>query len=572
MAEAGVSELQANFQVHVMEFPAQMEDLDGQTQAAALIVLRRRTGYLLAVPRGAFTEAALAAGTAAPPEEMVGQSTLVTVAAGSKESLEDAVPPVHEDGTLVDVVLVDVSDAMDRFLSPFDPLRHHVELLLSFSADNIMLMPMPEDLAAEAWSWVADPASGERAIFYSAAEEDEAVPETPAEEEVDPPQPGRRGPSTRSAAPRGAEPGTQKKPRATVATLAASMETMSSTLPVLVNQLTELKERTEAMEQRLSNASPGRPSALQQPLGSFNLGGSLRASTTPAALLKEMPPPRGSLPGTSRPTKQPASQEEAQQLMSEKEVVEDSADLAKAVYAQSQALTALVSHLTNADPIHDLSASSSGLSSKGSAGRMRLQQELAQHRGTFYLSVLQAMARRMQPARVAEQSPQELAARGVVPTAYVERYGGYGRSRELGSLMWQVAIIMDHLQTENYNAAKDATALLATCLEQAALDGGKMDLALLLSLAEDPPSGVFTNRNLSGVMRGRAFAPLAEQKWITIALAYVKEMDLISSRRQDLTGKPERSTAETPGPKKQPNKKQKGKGKGNQTSKDEDAE
>lgn len=37
------------------------------------------------------------------------------------------------------------------------------------------------------------------------------------------------------------------------------------------------------------------------------------------------------------------------------------------------------------------------------------------------------------------------------PTSYVERYGGYGRSRDLGCLMWQVAIlamILDHLQNE----------------------------------------------------------------------------------------------------------------------------
>ena len=61
-------------------------------------------------------------------------------------------------------------------------------------------------------------------------------------------------------------------------------------------------------------------------------------------------------------------------------------------------------------------------------------------------------------------------------------------------MMWQVAMIMDYLQCENWEAARDATALLAVCLEQTALDSS-MDMGLLLSLTEDPPSGLFTNRS-----------------------------------------------------------------------------
>lgn len=60
----------------------------------------------------------------------------------------------------------------------------------------------------------------------------------------------------------------------------------------------------------------------------------------------------------------------------------------------------------------DLASSSTSFSSRGAQGRVKLQQELAQHRGTFFNAVFCAMARRMQPARVAEASPQELATRG----------------------------------------------------------------------------------------------------------------------------------------------------------------
>jgi hypothetical protein len=63
--------------------------------------------------------------------------------------------------------------------------------------------------------------------------------------------------------------------------------------------------------------------------------------------------------------------------------------------------------------------------------------------------------------------------------------------------MWQVALVLDRLQNENIAGAKDAIALLAVCPEQTALDNGRMDVALLLSLAEDPPSGLFINRTLA---------------------------------------------------------------------------
>ena len=233
----------------------------------------------------------------------------------------------------------------------------------------------------------------------------------------------------------------------------------------------------------------------------------------------------GSLPSDLRPAGVP----DAAQLEAERSLDNEGGDLARAVLAQSQALTTLVSHLTNADPIGDLSSSSSTLSTKGAQGRARLQQELASHRGVFFQSVLQSMARRMQPARVAEQSPQELAMRGVVPTAYLERFGGYGRTRNLG---WQVMMI-----------------------------------GMLLSLSEAPQAGIFQTRSTTSYAKGRAFAPLAEQRWVTIALAYIKEMDLIATKRMDMTGtkNPEKdgdpSNPPGPNPKKQPKKAPKGAGK-----------
>lgn len=154
--------------------------------------------------------------------------------------------------------------------------------------------------------------------------------------------------------------------------------------------------------------------------------------------------------------------------------VEKNPDLALAILAQSQALSTLVNQMASGDLTLD-NSSGLGMSIKGAQGRAKLQQELALHRGTFFKSVFCSMARRMQPAQAADLNPADLGKRGVVATQYVERFGGFGRSRDLGHIMWQVAMILDHLQNENIGAAKDGVALLAVCLEQAALDGGRLE-------------------------------------------------------------------------------------------------
>jgi hypothetical protein len=98
--------------------------------------------------------------------------------------------------------------------------------------------------------------------------------------------------------------------------------------------------------------------------------------------------------------------------------------------------------------------------------------------------------------------------------------------------------LLDFLQVGNVAAARDSAALLAVCLDQAMLDQGKFDLALLLTLQEDPPSSIFTHRQTSTLSKARAFSPLAAQQWVTVALAYVKELDLISAKRLEMTAAP----------------------------------
>ena len=256
------------------------------------------------------------------------------------------------------------------------------------------------------------------------------------------------------------------------------------------------------------------------------------------------------------------------ELEQERQGLGPGSDLAQAMLAQSAALTSLVAQITSnhQDPLQDLQpGAQAGV--RGAQGRARLQQELASQKGLFFHSVVLSMARRMAPTSVADQPYGVLLANGISGVRYLERFGGYGRQKDLGILMFQVMTAIDFLMAGNVEAAKDTVALMAVMLEQACLDGGRFELAQCLTLQEDIPASIFTSRQTSQLSRSRAFAPLADQRWITVALAFLKEMDVIVSKRGELTSTSAasagRDAASTPGggqgkggPKKKKNKKE----------------
>ena len=153
---------------------------------------------------------------------------------------------------------------------------------------------------------------------------------------------------------------------------------------------------------------------------------------------------------------------------------------------------------------------------RGSAQRARLQEDLAQGRGLFYQQVCANMARRMMPSQQPGASQTELVNQGISLTRYWERFGGWSGSRDLGLLAFQVGLIFDALLNDRVQLAKDHLALLAVCLEQAAMDGGRMEVAYQMTFLEDPPSSMFMAR-AGPSARSRAFAPLASQRWVSQA-------------------------------------------------------
>ena len=204
---------------------------------------------------------------------------------------------------------------------------------------------------------------------------------------------------------------------------------------------------------------------------------------------------------------------------------------------QSTAITTLVSHLVqggSSDPLLDLSMPNSSAGSRGAIGRAKLQAELASKKGLFFSKVMQAAARRMDPTQACDIEPSELKQQGLSMAKYVERFGGYGQVRSIALIQWQVCLALDQALSGHMDGCLDILSLLCVCLEHASLDNGNFDIGYLMTLQEEPPAAIMSNRSVMSVGgRARAFAPLADQRWVTTSLAYLRELDLITQKRAD---------------------------------------
>ena len=557
-SEAGPS----GYKPYVLELGDGILDAEMLCPQMCLVVMKRLNGLLLALPAGALSEETAEQGQLAEPADLIGPSHLIEVGAELITDWESLARNPLEHLRL-EILLVDFAPSVMPLLKDVATFPD-LEAFVKGFGEDIAHMPDAQEIVDVALEWIANPLSTQRVGFYSAEED---VPEIPL------PGTSEAGPKAKVRArvpngggPPGAEPGRPKK-KATVASLADSVEQILTALPALNRQIEELSLRQDAMEQ---SPNLGRPSALRQPLGSFPSRGS-SAQPPLSNFVKEMPPPRSSTQKERVATTSKHVDLEAAELAEEKGL-EGSSDLARAVLAQSQALTALVSQIagSTSDPIHDLAAASS-VSSRGAAGRAKLQQELSAQKGTFYAAVMQNISRRMQPSQPSDLSMTAMRDRGVTATRYLERFGGYGKVKEMGHIAWQLGLVMDYLQDDNMAATKDAVALLMVCVEQIAMDAGRTELGLLLTLAEEPPQSLFSNRSLAAGARPMAFAPLADQRWVTTSLQYLKELDTIATRRNDGGPKkereqnPDKSNTGNPASK----KKAKGGGKGKQRTEED---
>ena len=498
----------------------------------AFVVMKREGGAILAVPVGLISVDALQAASLSDPLAEFGPHTVLQIP-GAREV--DGV--VQLLGSDLDIMVVDVSMEVLQALVPWEASDLDPSSVLGFHED-VSYFPDAATLLRLTKGWVTT-ATSERAQYYSAEEE-------PTEEETAAPKQKAKAKAKASE---------KAKPVSAAKQVATQIQQISSMLPDMVAQLAEIQEEQKQMKEafKMQSMVPpprGSQSPVTMPMQSFAkmLGAPPRTKQVSFA----HPPPKTTAPVTDSTL---TVQEQAEE--GEQGGITD--PLALAMLEQSRALTSLVSQLQGGDPLIDHQGLSAGTSSRGSQGREKLQRELSQRSGGFFLTIMQNAFRRMKPANLLPSSLEDLAAVDFSMVQYLERCGGFANAKDLGIVQYALAFVADSAMRSDWDGVREHLALAMLSIEQAAQDGGRWDLAFNLLLLEDPPPAMWSFRPTTLAAqtgRSRAFCPLCPQKMATISLAYMKEMDYIAGRRQELVKK-----AAPPPPPIQPGPKPKRRGK-----------
>ena len=254
------------------------------------------------------------------------------------------------------------------------------------------------------------------------------------------------------------------------------------------------------------------------------------------------PPPKTRSPvvvGAAEPVE---DVQEFQEPMDPFEMRED--PLARVLNQQGQALNALISHLAGGDAMRDLAGqgtTSFSSSTRGVQRRERMQKELALGKSMYWLQMQQQMHRRLAPSSVVPKNDIELKESKANFLQYMERFGGFRQSKELGTILWVLGHAIDSAKDDNFPKVKEHLALLAVALEQAALDQD-WGTAFLLTLVEDPPRQVFQDR-MSNMGETRPFAPLVPGGWAATTLSYLKELEVLSTKKTEIKERSQRALA-----------------------------
>lgn len=489
--------------------PAEALIPNSDPSCMAIPVLPRAGGFLLAVPDGYFANDVILEAALSEEGEVLGPSS------------DMSAPLLEEDDSGFEVaigyeakfLLIDVSDAALSMLREYDPVIDPSSEICPYSRDRPLAILDIGAVMPNIHAWLDSPGGAERMNFYSAREEQQ--------------------PPLRSQAPK-ASP---KKAGARRVTAAALAETVAA----LTDQVKLLAAQQETLMQQQQQSSPFATPVPGPALGA-GMSGKLPAVSAgiPQSGLPSIakvaqllgPPPKSKPPGVSFVPDVPGAE-----TMQDVPIGPDSPtpDMSHALLQQSHAITTLVAHLTQGDPLSELGASSSssqGLHTKGVARRERMQQELAGGQSNFYLQVQQQIFKRMFPSRPLPKDESELISSGVSLCHYLEKFGGYKNQSEMAMIMWMLAHSLDASASGNNRLCREYLALTVACIEQSVMDRS-WNLAYVLSLLEEPPTQVFSERSSAVTSLGRPFAPLVPPPWAAVALAYLKELDLLSNRKTE---------------------------------------
>ena len=490
-------------------------------QFFAVPIAVRRGGILLALPETTFSEEILLAGQTADDEAVIGPSTVLTL-----ELLEeDDEGLVQRTGFAVPTLCVDFSDGIISSLREYDPVTDSTENIAPFHASYPQALPNFEGAIADVMAWAETAAT--RANFYSAR--DEQIP---------------------AAAPKKAAAAAARRPvaglkRPTNAALAEQVQSLTA-------QMAALMDSQKALQQHLLGEPSAKDVPAQTPGGLLSgprlpaLSSSLsppKASTLWALAKTLGPPPKTKMLHAALGSTMLGLDANLDEPVDVLQSTDPQDPMLAALTQQSAAVTALVAHLAGGGDamtdLHGTVTGSLGASTKGLQRRQKLQSDLACHSSTFFIQLHQQMHRKMFPAKLVPQKEEDLLGSQMGMCQYLERFGNFRNAREVGLTMWVLGHAIDSAAQGDHKSCQEFLALLA-------LMDGDWRIAYHLTLLEEPPSVMFQGRPQAVSAVGKPFANLVPPNLAATTLAYIKEVDVLVTKKGELKGgkKPAGSTGD----------------------------
>lgn len=513
----------------VFGVPAELANGGEAVETFALPLMARSGGLLLALPQKAPDENVLISGMQPEEGSMVGPNKLMESPLFEEE--EGGSEKVVKNSCKF--FLVDFSDEVLQYMHEYDPNYDDVEMIITFDDEHKYALISTEGLVEKAREWAGG--AGPRAAFYSARED-----LSPA-----------------------AKPAAVKRPKRP--TNAAMME-MIEGLQAQVAALTAARVPTKAVPTATHVPVPAGGLMLASPKMP-SLGEALRNTggeqPTPLSQLAALvgPPPKVRGPAL-RPPPDPVPNGLPED--EPRDPFETSDPVVRALAQQGSALTALVAHLTS-DSISDLNqlSSSTSSSTRGVQKREKMMAELSSGSSQFFMQFQQQLHRRLHPSAPVPQTAEELIVAPASMLVYLERFGGYKGQKTLGMTMWLLAHCMDAAARGDMKLCLEHLSLTIAALEQVGVDQGDWSLAFLQSLVAQPPLTVFQERQQQVQMYSKSFGALTPASWSATSLAYLKELEVLSTKKVETAKKAkteEAADAQTPSPKRKPRYPKKPKG------------
>lgn len=151
----------------VLGLAAELSEPQADVESLALPLMVRDGGFLVAVPYGAFDQQVLLDGLADDADGDVGPNKL----------FESGLTAEAEDGSLLDLqknckfYVVDLKDDMLVSLRDYNPESDSMDAIVPFSAEDPYALPSLDGVIEKVRDWASSAHQGPRAAFYSAREE-----------------------------------------------------------------------------------------------------------------------------------------------------------------------------------------------------------------------------------------------------------------------------------------------------------------------------------------------------------------------------------------------------------------